>query len=168
MGSNSVILDFMFLFFNNLFAKIYNIHVLKDENYLVMKASEVIPVFLKDATWIASLGLIEGLRISMSCLLPHPIPFPSYFSLSSFVSDEKSLDHKIFFFKYLYLCGVFYLTFQGTWMAKNWRLRGSVVEILNWFPRGLHLYPCHCNGLELLWWFGRSEMIRKQYSLTYL
>lgn len=50
MGSNSVILDFMFLFFNNLFAKIYNIHVLKDENYLVMKASEVIPVFLKDAT----------------------------------------------------------------------------------------------------------------------
>lgn len=82
MGSNSVILDFMFLFFNNLFAKIYNIHVLKDENYLVMKASEVIPVFLKDATWIASLGLIEGLRISMSCPLPHPIPFPSYFSLS--------------------------------------------------------------------------------------
>lgn len=43
MGSNSVILDFMFSFFNN-------IHVLKDENYLVMKASEVIPVFLKDAT----------------------------------------------------------------------------------------------------------------------
>lgn len=51
MGSNSVILDFMFSFFNNLlFAKIYNIHVLKDENYLVVKASEVIPVFLKDAT----------------------------------------------------------------------------------------------------------------------
>lgn len=132
MGSNSVILDFMFLFFNNLlFAKIYNIHVLKDENYLVMKASEVIPVFLKDATWIASLGSIEGLHISMSCPLP-PHPFPSYFSLSSFVSDEKSLDRMIFFFffKYSRLCGVFYLTCQGTWMAKNWRLRGSVVEIL--------------------------------------
>lgn len=44
-------LDFVFLFFNNfLFAKIYNIHLLKDENYLVIKTSEVIPVFLKDAT----------------------------------------------------------------------------------------------------------------------
>lgn len=123
MGSNSVILDFMFSFFNN-------IHVLKDENYLVMKASEVIPVFLKDATWIASLGLIEGLHISMSCPPPHPpIPFPSYFSLSSFVSDEKSLDRKVFVFCFLsiHVC----------------------VECFIWLVRG-HEWP-RIEGLEILW-----------------
>lgn len=50
-----------------------------------MKASEVIPVFLKDKTLIASLGLIEGLHISMSSLsLPLSLPLPFLSPLSFF------------------------------------------------------------------------------------
>lgn len=50
-----------------------------------MKASEVIPVFLKDKTLIASLGLIEGLHISMSSLsLPLSLPLPFLSPLSLF------------------------------------------------------------------------------------
>lgn len=62
-----------------------------------MKASEVIPVFLKDKTLIASLGLIEGLHRSMSSLSSSSTASPSHFSLLIFLSDEKSLDHKISF-----------------------------------------------------------------------
>lgn len=74
-GLYAVILHILFFF-----AEISNVHVLKDDNYLVMKPSGVIPVFLKDKTLIVSLGLIEGLHISVSSLSLSS-PFPSHFSL---------------------------------------------------------------------------------------
>lgn len=47
------------------------------------KPQKVIPLFLKDKTLIASVGLIEGLYISMSSLSLSPPSPPSsvYFSL---------------------------------------------------------------------------------------
>lgn len=83
--------------------KSYDIHVLKDENHLAMKASEVIPVFLKDETLIAGLGLIGGLHQDVMSSLSHSHPLPLLSLL--FLSDERSSDHKVvcvllvFFFK---------------------------------------------------------------------